>query len=67
MARLASTPLASPDELLALVQRRALYGCGAVAVSLLASTLSSPATAMWTLDERLATLADELGCGYRAP
>ena len=68
LAKLASTPVASADELLALVERRALFGRGrgAVDVSLLASTLLSPATALWTLDKRLATLADELGCGYRA-
>ena len=38
----------------------------AVDASLLASTLLRPATALWTLDKRLATLADELGCGDRA-
>lgn len=64
---LESVPVASPDELLALLQRRSLFGrgCGFVDVSLLASALLSDHTLLWTLDKRLAAVATELGRAYR--
>lgn len=60
-------PQASPEELLALIQRRSLHGrgCGYVDISLLASTLLRAGTWLWTLDKRLDALADELGKAYR--
>ena len=59
--------VASPDELLALLHRRALFGrgCGFVDVSLLASALLSDQTLLWTLDKRLEAVATELGRDYR--
>ena len=68
LSRLDMAPVATSAELLAFIERRALQGrgCGAVDASLLASTLLRPATTLWTLDKRLAALAKELGCGYRA-
>jgi predicted nucleic acid-binding protein len=62
-----SAPLASPEELLALIERRALHGrgCGFVDISLLASTLLRAGTLLWTLDKHLDALADALGKAYR--
>ena len=67
LAELESTPLATPDELLELIERRSLYGrvCGFVDVSLLASTLLSEQTLIWTLDKRLELVAIELKRAYR--
>ena len=64
LARLETPPIATAAELLALVERRALFGrgCGAVDLSLLAATLLGQEARLWTLDKRLAALADELGC-----
>ena len=67
LGELESVSIASPGELLALIQRRALFGlgCGFVDVSLLASALLSDQTLLWTLDKRLETVATELGRDYR--
>ncbi len=67
LSALESVAVATPDELLALIQRRALFGrgCGFVDLSLLASTLLSRQPLLWTLDKRLEALAAELGRAYR--
>jgi predicted nucleic acid-binding protein len=54
---------ATLSEVLALVEREKLYGlgCGLVDICLLASTLITPAAALWTLDKRLAGLAHRFG------
>ena len=67
LCELQSVPVASPDELLALLQRRVLFGrgCGFVDVSLLASALMGDHTLLWTLDKQLAAVATELGRAYR--
>ena len=67
LGQLESVPVASPDELLALRQRRALFGrgCGFVDISLLASALLSDYTVLWTMDKRLAAVATALGRAYR--
>ena len=67
LRQLDRAPLATADELLALLQRRALFGkgCGLVDVSLLASVLLSDQTLLWTLDKRLAAVAFELARAYR--
>ena len=67
LGELESSPVATQQELLELIQRRALYGrgCGLVDVSLLASALLSHQTLIWTLDKRLETVAAELGRAYR--
>jgi predicted nucleic acid-binding protein len=64
LAALDRAPLATHDELLALITRRGLHGrgCGLVDLGLLASALLAGQTLLWTLDKRLATLAGELGC-----
>jgi hypothetical protein len=47
-------------EAMALIEREALHGlgCGLVDMVLLASTLVTPGASLWTLDKRLAALAD---------
>ena len=54
------------SEVLALVEREKLYGlgCGLVDICLLASTLITPAAALWTLDKRLAGLAQRFGVAH---
>ena len=54
------------SEVLALVEREKLYGlgCGLVDMCLLASTLITPAATLWTLDKRLAGLAQRFGVAH---
>ncbi|ABM40211.1 type II toxin-antitoxin system VapC family toxin [Polaromonas naphthalenivorans] len=68
LAELESGPLATPDEILELIERRGLYGrgCGFVDMSLLASALLSDQTLIWTLDKRLESVAAGLNRAYRA-
>ena len=68
LAELESTPLATPDEILELIERRSLYGrgCGFVDMSLLASALLSDQTLIWTLDKRLESVAAGLNRAYHA-
>lgn len=63
LQRLESLPVATPAELLHLVQQRGLYGrgCGFVDIALLASVLLRPDARLWTLDERLEAVCAELG------
>ena len=63
LARLESTPVATHNELLQLIESRSLQGrgCGFVAVSLLASTLLRDRSLLWTLDKRLDAVASEFG------
>jgi predicted nucleic acid-binding protein len=53
-------------ELLDFIEREKLYGlgCGLVDLSLLAATLLTPNTWLWTLDKRLAVLAGRFGVAY---
>ena len=62
LAELDSVPVATPDEVLDMTERRNLYGrgCGFVDMSLLASTLLSENALIWTLDKRLDSVASEL-------
>lgn len=64
---LETVPVATPREVLALIEKRGLHGrgCGFVDMSLLASALLGARTQLWTLDKRLQTLATELGLAYR--
>jgi predicted nucleic acid-binding protein len=54
------------DEVMDFIEREKLYGlgCGLVDISLLASTLITPNTKLWTLDKRLAQLADRFGVAH---
>ena len=58
-----SWQLASLREVMDFIEREELYGlgCGSVDMVLLASTLVTSVAALWTLDERLAALADRFG------
>lgn len=67
LSELESAPVATQEELLAMMDVRQLYGrgCGFVDMSLLASALLSEKTLIWTLDKRLELLATESNRGYR--
>ena len=58
--------VATHDEVLALIERQVLYGkgCGLVDLSLLASTLLTQYTQLWTLDVRLMKVAAVLDRAY---
>jgi hypothetical protein len=51
---------------MAFVEREKLYGlgCGLVDMALLASALMTPGAMLWTLDRRLAGLAERFGVAY---
>ena len=57
---------ASLDEVMAFIEHEKLYGlgCGLIDIALLASALITPGCRLWTLDKRLATLADRFGVLY---
>lgn len=67
LSELEAVPVASPQEVLALVGQRGLHGrgCSFVDMSLLASALLGARTRLWTLDKRLQTLAAELDLAYQ--
>ena len=67
LGRLEPTQQASVREVVAFVEREQLFGlgCGLVDITLLASTLLTEDLALWTLDRRLAELADRFGVLYR--
>lgn len=58
---------ASLREVLAFIEREKLYGlgCGLVDMTLLASTLITPGAELWTLDKRLADLAERFAIAHR--
>lgn len=63
LAQLPSAQEASLQEVLAFLEREQLFGqgCGFVDITLLASTLLTPGAELWTLDKRLAALAERAG------
>lgn len=67
LSELEAVPVATPQEILTLIERRRLHGrgCGFVDLSLLASALMGDGTRLWTLDRRLDALAQELGYAWR--
>ncbi len=50
------------------IERGALYGvgCGLIDLQLLATVLITPGAKLWTLDKRLARLAERFGVAYQA-
>ena len=64
---LRSAQRASHDEVRGFIERERLYGlgCGLVDLSLLASTLLTAETRLWTLDKRLALLAARFGVNFQ--
>jgi predicted nucleic acid-binding protein len=59
---------ASLEEVMHLAEREKLYGlgCGLVDISLLGSALISPGASLWTLDKRLADLAERFGVAFHS-
>jgi hypothetical protein len=57
---------ASIAEVQILIEQEKLYGlgCGLVDIALLASTLITPGARLWTLDKRLAKLAEHFDVQY---
>lgn len=68
LAEQQQTAQASLTEVLAFVEREALYGqgCGLVDMTLLASTLLTPNAQIWTRDNRLGELAERFSVLFRA-
>jgi len=66
LSALVTLPTVSITETMTLIETRALFsrGIGLVDVQLLASTLISPDTKLWTWDNRLHDVAAELGIAY---
>ena len=67
LALLPKARQASVAETVAFIDREALYGmgCGIVDMMLLASTLITPGTQLWTLDKRLAAIAERFKVAHR--
>lgn len=67
LQRLQPTQQASIREVMVFVEHEQLFGlgCGLVDLSLLASTLMTPSASLWTLDRRLAALAERFGVAHR--
>lgn len=68
LQRLQPTQEASLREVMSFVERERLFGlgCGLVDITLLASTLMTPGVRLWTLDKRLAALAERFDIVHRA-
>lgn len=67
LSLLQATQLATLQEVLTFIEQQQLYGlgCGYVDLNLLASTLLTPDTKIWTLDRRLAELAERFDVSHR--
>jgi hypothetical protein len=67
MGLLQACKQASLSEVMAFIEREKLYGlgCGLVDMTLLASTLITPGAQLWTLDKRLAGLAERFAVAHR--
>lgn len=67
MAKLQMAKSATTLEILNFIESHHLYdaGCGAIDISLLASTLMTPEASIWTLDKNLEDLAKKLGVAYK--
>jgi predicted nucleic acid-binding protein len=63
LGNLEQTNQASITDALGFIEREGLYsmGCGLVDILLLASTLVTPGAVLWTLDRKLASLAERFG------
>jgi predicted nucleic acid-binding protein len=67
LGALESVRVATPDELILLLEGRALYGrgCGLVDIGLRASVLLTDHVRLWTIDRRLEAVSTELDRNYR--
>lgn len=66
MQELPGLPVMSVSEVMILIESKELYsqGIGLIDAQLLASTLVTPDTRLWTVDKRLCQIATELGISY---
>lgn len=66
---LPTVQLVGLHEAMAFIERASLFGlgCGLVDIILLASTLLTPGATLWTLDRRLAGVAERFNVAYRLP
>ncbi len=69
IALLQGAQQASLQEVMAMVERDRLFGlgCGLVDLVLLASTRITPGARLWTMDKRLAHLAERFGVAHQVP
>lgn len=67
LQRLQPAQHANLREVMLFVERERLFGlgCGLVDLTLLASTLLTTGASLWTLDKRLAALAERFGVAFR--
>jgi predicted nucleic acid-binding protein len=67
VATLPQARQATLDEVRDFIEREQLYGlgCGVVDLALLAATLLTPGSRLWSLDRRLAQLAQRFGVAFR--
>ena len=67
LALLMQVQQATMGEVQEFIEREKLYGlgCGLVDVSLLASTIITPDTKLWTMDKRLNDLAERFAVAYK--
>jgi predicted nucleic acid-binding protein len=56
------------EETMAFIERESIYGmgCGLIDLVLLASALITPGATLWTLDRRLAKLAERFGVAHQS-
>jgi hypothetical protein len=66
MGFLRQAAVAGTEEILYFIEEYKLFdtGCGAIDISLLASTLLSENAQLWTLDKKLGALATKLKVGF---
>jgi len=67
VATLPQARQATLDEVRSFIEREQLYGlgCGVVDLALLAATLLTPGSRLWSRDRRLAQLAQRFGVAFR--
>jgi hypothetical protein len=68
IATLPQARQATLDEVRSFIEREKLYGlgCGVVDLALLASTLLTPGSRLWSLDRRLVELAQRFDVAFRS-
>ena len=66
LGKLQNAKNATMPEIMSLIESKKLYdsGCGAIDISLLASTMITPHAKIWTNDKKLETLAKKLGIAF---
>jgi hypothetical protein len=69
LALLPQVPIAQVDELFSLIELQKLYrrGIGLTGLHLVASALFDKSISIWTRDQRLGNIADELGLRVAIP